>query len=287
MRITYLFFLSLLAGVAFTGLQAQNLEGGLFGGIAAYSGDLSPKEFGLFFEDMEPAGGLFLRYNFNRRLSARFGGNFAKLSASREVPANADGELPVNVPNFRTDIIEANLNLELNLFFIGQEDGFRMAPFISGGVGVFSFDPEAELDGQFIKVQPLRTEGQGINDPRYPAAPYNLTQLNLQLGGGLKLMLNDRLTIGLELSGRRLGTDYLDDISDTNVNYQDILSNTGAIAARISNPAVIDPSTAPDLNYQRGGRYNDWYFISGISVAFSFGQGGGGGGGGKTGCYQF
>lgn len=286
MRIRFSLLLSLLffcSGVATLG--AQSLEFGIKGGFSVYSGDLSPKEFGLYQEDMNFAGGLYLRYRPQPRYGIRVNGNFGRLSAEREVFALNENRESVQISrNFRSSLTEFNAVLEYDLFYIGDRESNFLAGYIYGGVGVLSFNPEGEMDGVYTELQPLRTEAQGNGDPRYAATPYELTTVVGILGGGVRVRFAERIVVGLELGGRRTGTDYLDDVSDTQVNYLDVLNGpNGGLAARFSNPAVQNVAEVGDLEYKRGGPYEDYYFVGSLTVGITIGAPGSN----KSGCYKF
>src|SRR4030095_6462599 len=89
----------------------------------------------------------------------------------------------------------------------------KLRPYVLGGAGIYHFDPEAkDVDGRWVKLHPLHLEGQGF--PQYPESkPYELTQMNLLIGGGAKYYLKDNLYIGFEILHRQLFTDYVDDVS--------------------------------------------------------------------------
>ena len=61
--------------------QAQKTEIGVIAGVSLYSGDISPKEFGLFFQELQPAFGIFGRLNASKAFSARISLSYTKLSA--------------------------------------------------------------------------------------------------------------------------------------------------------------------------------------------------------------
>ncbi|MTB52968.1 DUF6089 family protein [Lewinella sp. W8] len=271
-----------------TSANAQYLELGVKGGVAVYSGDLSPAEFGLFVEDMNFAGGAYLRYRPTDRFGVRVNGNFGRISAERETTLlNENNELVPVSRNFRSRITEFNLVAEYDLFYIGDRSYNHLAAYIYGGVGVLSYNPEGELDGTFYELQPLRTEGQGLDPTRYAAAPYELTRVIGILGGGIRYRFGERIVLGLEGGIRYTGTDYLDDIGDTEVRYLDILelSPEGSLAARFSNPAVQNVASVEDLTYRRGGEFNDYYFVGGLTLGIIIGEGGTGRG--RSGCYNF
>lgn len=266
--------------------QAQKeLEIGLQAGIASYAGDLRVNEVGVYLEDLRAAGGAYLRYRPFNRLALRLNGIFGNIAAQDSRPENLElaqrtGQIPLN---FETSFTEFSLQLEFDLFYIGDPNGRHLAPYIMGGAGIFTFNPQATLDGTTYDLQSLRTEGQGIAGGSYDPAPYELTEWTFLVGGGLRWRAGDRLVLGLELGGRRTATDYLDDVSDTPVNYLDILENFGPIAAELSNPFITDINN-DELDYRRGGEFNDWYFTGVFTLGITIGNGTGGGG---KGCYTF
>jgi hypothetical protein len=93
---------------------------------------------------------------------------------------------------------------------------FELVPFVSpyviAGVGWFHFNPQAELKGKWVDLQPLSTEGQGFAE--YPdRKPYTLSQFNIPLGLGIRYEMTGMFNVRLEFIHRRLFTDYLDDAS--------------------------------------------------------------------------
>ncbi|HKK79075.1 MAG TPA: DUF6089 family protein [Phaeodactylibacter sp.] len=231
---------------------------GVMGGVSLYSGDLSPQEFGIYLEELRPAFGAFARIEMGRAFALRPSISIGQVTGDDFVSGREDRGL-----SFRSRITELALIGELNLFKIGARRNRGLIPYLFGGGAVFFFNPETEFDGDYIELQPLGTEGQGL--PNYPA-PYQLTQVAVPLGVGIKFMLNENLTISVEFGGRKLFTDYLDDVSDTEVNYFDVLENNGELAAQLSNPTLEEPEE--NATYSRGGAFNDWYYIGGLSFAF-------------------
>lgn len=274
---TFFFFLLLYLPLSWT----QSTELGVMGGVALYSGDLSENEFGLFFENLEPAFGFFGRFNLNRTVAIRLGFSHARVSEVNSEKSSRD-----YTRNFRSNISEFSLMGEINLFRIGRSGGVQLIPYVFGGAAVFNFRPETQFDGDWVELQPLGTEGQGL--PGYEA-PYQLTQLAVPMGAGLKLDMGS-WALSFELGGRKLFTDYLDDISNTTVNYRDVLEGNGELAATISNPEVDVSSGEQNPAYRRGGPYDDWYYIGSVSLSFDINSGGGYGrrGSGKNiGCPTF
>jgi hypothetical protein len=97
------------------------------------------------------------------------------------------------------------------------EPGYNFTPYVTVGVGAFSYNPFAYLGGEKIFLRDVGTEGQGSS--LYPdRKPYNTMAVSVPLGVGLKYALNDRINIGFEILYRFTTTDYLDDVSKTYVD---------------------------------------------------------------------
>lgn len=253
----------LILCTCFSNIHAQRrepstVELGLMGGLSIYSGDLSPQELGLYFKGLNPAVGVFGRYNANKALALRLGLSFTKLDGDDAVTG-----IPERSLNFRTKLVEVALTGEWNFLMLGDPKKFHLSPYLFAGVGIYHFNPEGRYDGGWIELQPLGTEGQGL--PGYEA-PYKLTQFSVPFGMGIKFFLNRTITLGLEFGPRKLFTDYLDDISHATVNYFDILEGNGTLAAIMSNPTLKEPN--PDnVDYFRGGKYLDWYYLGGLTIS--------------------
>ena len=88
--------------------------------------------------------------------------------------------------SFRSPITEVSLLLDFYpvAFFKNFNTDFSpslFSPYILGGVGYFHFNPQANLNGQWIDLRPLHTEGEGFAE--YPnVKEYNLNQVNLSYG---------------------------------------------------------------------------------------------------------
>ncbi|MDX1942332.1 MAG: DUF6089 family protein [Saprospiraceae bacterium] len=254
----------ILLNISFvTLLNAQSFELGLLLGGSLYSGDLSPKEFGVYLNETNPAGGAFGRFNLNNALSLRLGLSLAKITGT------GDTSETVIRPEFRSNIMELALTAEVNLFTLGS-DNFMVKPYLYAGGAFYRFNPQTSFDGGWVDLQPLGTEGQGL--PNYEA-PYQLTQFSLPFGGGLKFIINDTWAIGAEFGWRKTFTDYLDDISFVEVNYLDVYNGNGSLAAMFSNSLISGPENG-DVTYQRGGDYTDWYMMGGITVSYFLGGSG-------------
>jgi hypothetical protein len=273
--------LILLATAPATG--QQYFEVGLQGGDMPYNGDLSETGLG-FLSDWNSFGGFYLRYRPISRVGLRFNGIFGRIQTEKltEVRISQDERVPV-MRNIRTPINEFSLAAEVDLFYLGDPEDRFVAPYIMAGIGHTSFNPQSQREGVYYDLQPLATEGQGIQSGAYDPAPYELGIITYHVGGGVRAKVSDIAVVGLEVSGRVTGTDYLDDITGRRINYDLVLENTTSDGAFFSNPGVT-PQTAPDnLQYRRGGDADDFYFLINLTVGVRLGGWGRGG----SGCYSF
>ena len=220
----------ILAIAMATTAVAQNLELGVSAGMSTYAGDLAPDKPTEYLQLLHPAAGAFLRLNVAPPVSFRLGFNVAKVSADDALnEVHAGRQL-----SFESNITEVYLTGEWNIFnWYPGSGNLRISPYAFAGVNVFHFNPRTLHEDQWIDLQPLGTEGQGLEgyDEKY-----RLTQYGVPIGFGLKFTINERWTIGGEIGARKLFTDYLDDVSSTVVVYDDVYNGNGPLAARLSNP---------------------------------------------------
>lgn len=257
---TYLLFALLLSAR----VAAQPIDIGLNIGAMAYNGDLSPYSITDQIQQIRSSIGIFARTSLSQKFSAKLSINYGSIDGDDARTLNASRGL-----SFVSKIVEANVTGELHLIRIRHTESSFTYPYIFGGIGVFHFNPKAkQADGTLVALQPLGTEGQGL--PGYEKK-YARTQFNIPFGVGIRFILSDRWSVSLEAGARYLRTDYIDDVSATSVSYLELLKGNGPTAAQFSNPQ-ISPTEPVDLNYRRGSPLQDWYYQTGILVAYNFGD---------------
>ena len=151
--------------------------------------------------------------------------------------------------DFKTDVWEVQAGIELfpTMLFRKYEDYQpRLRPYGFLGVGLFHFNPKGSLtdangNTSWYALHPLHTEGEGFAE--YPnAKPYNLTQINIPMGVGLKFYVSDRVNVSTEFLYRKSFTDYIDDLSGFTVDpvyFSKYLSPTDAVlATRLSDKTI-------------------------------------------------
>jgi len=159
------------------------------------------------------------------------------------------------------------------------------------GGGVLYYNPKTKLDGKWIALRPLHTEGQGQESFYYqppmidgivpdsvkvtPDSEYKKIAFQITLGLGVKYNISRRWAIGMEITNRYTSTDYLDDAHDRYYNYAEM----GTTAPSDYNYLLADRHVAADANStaekypsgkpMRGNpKYNDAYILTVINVHY-------------------
>jgi len=215
------FSIVLLAGILMvtqrTNAQYESIvqegEFGLSAGAAHYFGDLNTSAH---INRPKLALGAFFRKQFGNYIALRVGAHFAQLGYSDIYNTGNEYEHRRNL-SFNTNIWELAVQGDFNFFkFVPGDPYYGFTPYITLGIGAFSYDPYAFYQGQKVFLRPLGTEGQGTT--AYPdRKPYGTMALCFPFGVGVKYNWNDRMNIGFEIVHRFTNTDYLDDVSQTYV----------------------------------------------------------------------
>lgn len=234
----------------------------LFTGAINYQGDVNPNSFTLSHSNF--AAGIIIRKPLNRWLTLRAGATMGKIEAADKW--NREYLKPRNL-SFATTIKEAYIGLEITVLDMSAG---RFTPYLYGGIAVFHFNPwTLDNTGTKTYLKPLSTEGQGLS--QYPEKKtYNLTQLCLPLGGGIKFAVSDGLSVGLELSQRKSFTDYIDDVSGEYIDGEVLLREKGSKAVELAYRADELPGGRPFFpahGDQRGTPSEmDWYYFVGLNL---------------------
>ena len=179
-------------------------------GAAHYFGDLNPNSA---INRPKMAAGIFFRKQVSNYIGIRLSGDYAMLGYADKYSSN-----PVQVTrnlSFNTNVCELSIAGDFNFFrFQPGFEGYEFTPYIGIGVGVFSFDPYAYLNGEKYYLRTLGTEGQGSS--LYPNLhPYSPIAVSVPFTVGVKYALNAQTNVFAELTYRFTTTDYLDDVSGT------------------------------------------------------------------------
>lgn len=242
----------------------QKGEFGITVGLAHYFGDLNTRA-GI--NRPKPAVGAFFRKAFGNYVGLRISAHFLQLGYSDTYSKN-DFQKTRNL-SFNSNVWEIALQGDFNFFkFVPGDPYHSFTPYITLGVGAFTFDPYAYLSGKKEFLRPLGTEGQliGYNGRK----PYNTLAISIPLGVGIKYNINDRMNFSIEVAHRFTTTDYLDDVSTTYVGAGRFapLSSAGLLQDR---SYEIDPDNIIGVEGRQRGwsKQRDQYIIAEIGLTYN------------------
>ena len=254
--------------------HAQSWHVGVFGGVAAYNGDLVDKIFPAHGQTKGTVG-VDVAYEYNEHISIRGGYMYSRVSGYDKF--NKSEELQKRNLSFETAISEFSLVGEYNIFSLDQT---RFTPYVYAGIAVFHYNPYAyDATNTKTYLKPLSTEGEGITG--YNNKAYSLTQPAIPLGVGIRYAITDNIRIGAEAGYRVLFTDYLDDVSKLYVDQADLLAAKGPKAVEMAyrGDEVVNGSPFyPAKGVQRGNASSkDAYYFVGLHLSFRLGTSDGNG----------
>jgi hypothetical protein len=264
-------------------------EVGVSGGIMNCLTDIGGKK-GLgkgFIKDLNGknsqfAGGIYATALYKSVIGLRLEATFGQIKAYDSIlkgdQSAAKSRYQRNL-NFKSAINEFSAIVELHPIFFKNWDNSeppRFSPYVLGGISRFTFSPQGNLNGRWVNLEPLRTEGQGFAE--YPKSKrYKLAQMNVPIGLGIKYELSSLINARIEIVHRILFTDYLDDVSGTYIdpalfgNY--LTPSQAALAQAMSNRAIN-----PDPNFSGPGairgdvKDNDAYFSINFKIGINLGR---------------
>ncbi|PCJ01543.1 MAG: hypothetical protein COB15_01080 [Flavobacteriales bacterium] len=219
--------------------KRQRVEYSLGFGATNFLGDLGGRDQvgSNFVQDFELkatryAASLGYRYQLGKDWYLKGNLIYAKVSGAdnlTEQPARARRQL-----NFKSNIVELSAQLEYML--IKQKTGhlyrlrgvrgkswFRFEVYLLAGIGAIWYDPQGDKDGEWHRLAPLNTEGQGLPDGPSDysgftaVVPYGIG-IRRNLSGGARSRHFGSWSISLELTMRKTFSDYIDDVSTVYYN---------------------------------------------------------------------
>ena len=249
----------------------QQGEFGITAGVAHYFGDLNTRAS---INRPKPAVGVFYRKQFNNYLALRVSAHYAQLGYS-DIYSKNKYQNTRNL-SFNSDIIEFAVHGDFNFFkFVPGDPEYSFTPFVTIGVGVFSYNPYAYLNGRKVFLRPLGTEGQNI---KYKGAdgkvrkPYGSTAICIPIGLGIKYSINNNLNLSFQIAQRLTTTDYLDDVSSTYVGINKFppLNGQPSTAGILQDRSFEKGVPIGIEGVQRGwSKQKDQYIIAEVGISFN------------------
>lgn len=250
----------LLISVSFSTAQ-EGFELGGHLGVAYYFGDLNTN-----FNLSKPGYniGAKFRRNFNERTCLTGSLDYGRVSGSDKNSRNAFYQSR-NL-DFFSQFMEASVAMEFNFFpyIHGSSDDYY-TPYVLVGFSMLRYNPKTKLDGLTYTLRDFGTEGQ------LPGNEYGLMSASYIFGIGFKWDINRDWSVNVELKGRKLFSDYIDDVSKRYPDFASLEVSRGSEAVALSNRSP-DPDFA-STQFQRGnGKNNDLVYTLSIGIMKYFGQ---------------
>lgn len=210
------FFVIIFSILAFCSVSAQNTADiGIWGGIGSYTGDMTHVNYS---SSLSPNLGLFVRYNFNSRVSLRtsiMAGNI-----------KAVGEYETNPWEFSKFVTDFSFMGEFNFFrYIIGSSRYSLTTYLLGGVGASLYNYTYDYNKlrpvvYYLNPSQLASVPSSVRDNELVLAPEDGIKtettigLNIPLGFGVKFNIGERWGIGFEGILRKYFNDKIDDLDD-------------------------------------------------------------------------
>jgi hypothetical protein len=247
-------------------------------GAMFYQGDLSG-DINSNFKTTHFSIGADFGYRLNNFFNFSFGYTYGKLSGADSLVAGKEKRnfhFYTNIHDFHL-LSFTDLNALRRKIWpkktVGRGD---WAPSFSGpelifGVGYFNFNPKAEKDGVEYQLNKLGTEGQRLSSGAYPDA-YNLWQFSIKYGLGFGYNLSRQLNLSMTLLYTITFTDYLDDVSGTYPDYQQLMKNPDGETVAYFTYGGRDGSQVKAGSSRGNPDKNDGYVMLGFKLTYTFGR---------------
>lgn len=227
------------------------------------------------------SGGIYVNVMYRYALAARLEFNAGSIMAYDSILKNDPSEGRYRYRRnlqFKSNITELLLLAELHpLPLLFQTNRWRVSPYLVSGIGLFHFNPRGLYHDEWVRLQPLHTEGQGFAE--YPErTQYRLTQFNIPAGIGIRYECSALLNIRVEMLYRITQTDYLDDVStkyiDPALFSKYLAPEYALLAGELHNrQKELDPLVRNQPNAIRGNSSrNDAYFTMQCKLGLIIGR---------------
>lgn len=259
------------------GLGTSQFMGDLGGGAKDAAHFLGLRDMNL--ASTRPVLSVGYRYRVLKPLAVKGGVSWAILAADDKNSRHIGRKLR-NL-HFRSHLFSAYVHGEYYFLNKIQSSGYTPSykhgwgnfnAYLFAGVSFNLFNPKAKLDGKWHALQPLCTEGQGIDGNR---APYKKWAIGFPIGLGMKYYLGGNLLIGIEFSNTYTTSDYIDDAHDKYFDNNKIRTHYGDIAAQLADRHLNsegNPHITPKISGQkmRGNPdYNDAFIFTVVTLTYN------------------
>lgn len=229
-------------------------ELGMMMGGGYYIGELNPHNKDMF-RNSSISGGLSYRNNLTRRLGIKVGAIYGNVEYWDK--NSSDAWMINRNLNFRNRFYEFSTVCEVNYFDFQMNSKDWISPYLFGGIAYYMMNPEGYVQGSWISLQTMATEGQGTNTGNQ----YRLNSISMPFGAGLKVNIKGALGFSLEWGIRKTWTDYFDDVSTVYTDPKALLQQQGQLSVTLADQSLIsERGSDSNQGMQRGDPANNDYY---------------------------
>ena len=208
-------------------------------------------------------------YTLNNKINLGVSASYIRLSGD-DFYSNNDADFIRNL-HFRNDIKQLSTFIEYHP--LNHTSDFRkrinISPYLLSGIGYYFHNPQAklplDLGNKWVDLEPIHTEGQGIN-PIYPE-PYKLSGISIPLGFGLQYKYSKHFNLVVEVVHYTPFSDYIDDVSGVYPNRILFNNEFGSVLSNRSGEQF-----AADTGNNRSDRVTKYLEYNGVLSAFPFNE---------------
>ena len=267
------FCISIFLLIGLCSVHGQAIYTKIHLGAMYYHGDLTPRTIGLSTGPARFSYGLTIGKNVTDWASIN--ARFMKGSLKGDDRYSLDDARRARNLNFTTPIYEYGIYTDLKVNkLLKALDKYKVRLYITAGLNLFRFNPMTTYQGKVVALQPLGTEGQTILST--DNKPYSLIAISRTIGIAVEFDFTKKISIGIEAAPRKTYTDYLDDVSGSYINYDEMMAAGNYLGAQLSNRTGeylgTENARVPTGTLRGNPKQNDWYTHFGFYIKYSFGR---------------
>lgn len=135
--------------------------------------------------------------------------------------------------------------------------------YLFSGLSAIYTNPKAQVNGEWVKLRDMKTEGQGLPGG---ADEYSGFTLGIPFGVGFKMGFSRMWRIGIEATYMKTFSDYIDDVSTDYYDPAILAAQVSPEAAYLSNPSQQNQIWFGPGNQRGDPGENDAYLLLNIVV---------------------
>lgn len=240
-----------------------------------YQGDLSGSSLPDF-RTSHFSLGFHVGYQFNEIFKLDFGYTRGKISGNDSYVSGHE----VRNLHFESPISDFGLLTYIDLHAIyntiwpsslmeGEYGRQYIGPNLIFGIGYMKFNPKGYYEGEWFRLQELGTEGQYISGGLYPD-PYKRWVFNIKYGLSFGYKLSKQLNLEMEFIYHYVFTDYLDDISGTYPDYNELIARENGDLTAYFTYGGRDGSTVRTGQLRGNPESKDSFISFGFKLSYVF-----------------